>query len=188
MTLAAEPSLTPRREVADQPVATGNEGPVDAVVLDPGFGIAGGDDRGDVAPGILARGPDRDRQQAEIDRAALVHDFLAWRVRGPHRRHRVAKGALPFRVDFFRRDAERGGVGLGRGTERAGHRGDAAAGDGLEEQPEALFFAQALERPLDEAADLPFRIDRLTNAAQQSALLQNGEIVPEIVEGHRRPA
>ena len=72
----------------------------------------------------------------------------------PGRRHRVAQRALPFRVDLLRLDAERDGIGLGRGAERAGHRRDAAARDGFEEQAEALVLGQALERPLDETTDL----------------------------------
>ncbi len=179
--------VPPGGDVDDHFAAAGHHGPVDADIVDAGVAVAGDHRARDVGRGVLARGPDRDRDAPQIGVVSGVDDLLAPPGRGGPGRQRTGQRLDPSVVDVVGLDAERDGIGRARRPEDSGRDRRLEPVHMLEQQPEAVGLVESLEHPPRHAGDLPVALDRFRHPPQLAALLEHRDQIPQVAIGHPRP-
>ena len=140
--------------------------------------------RGDVGRGILAPGPDAERELRDVGLVALQHDVLHRAAIHAHGRYRLRLSVRPLVGDLVHGRLEREGVDLGRGPEDSGHQGHREALDALEHHRGPTGRWDPLEHAAHDRGDLPVRIHFLLHVVQLAAPLERAEVIPQVPVGH----
>jgi len=187
-----------RRHAHDQPVRRFQRRAIGAHVLHAGFGIARDDvGRGQGRRAVETRCRHRYRQQVEsvtfpLQRRALDHYVVAFRLGDNFRLHRMRERVVPLRLDFLDGHTHADAVDRAVRGNRADHHGHrvfaAMRVDDIGKQKRlALSLLNAADKlPAHECMKLRILVDRLVYRQQQALRLQGFQMGVQVRIAARR--